>query len=249
MVGGPKKSKSGRSPYKQVIGRLDYLVKKSFSTPLSIPSLPMNSNKRSHSTMSASLIPSSTSSSSSSSSSPSELVLTGARVMSSRHESEDVRSVIVPIAERDVTANIHIHNTARSTNIVFNYMRNSYQFDITKWSGKGFRTLMKLFFSHTQRDPVHFGEVQYDGEGFIISDPLTPTQRRNIIFQASVDILICLSKIVSTHQRQVLDYAVWYREQKRSDQTYRSYITVLTCHSIVHNQFMSGSVQYEIVEF
>jgi hypothetical protein len=163
-----------------------------------------------------------------------------------REEKEGVLVVTIPITDREVTANIH---TARSTSISFIYMRTPYQFDITKWSGQGVRKLTELFFAHTARDPGTFGTaITYDDQERATSLPLTPTQRRNVIFQASIDILTCLSKIVHVHQRQVLDYAVWYREQKAKGDSYRSYITLITCHCIVHSEFMSGSVQYELVE-
>jgi hypothetical protein len=52
-------------------------------------------------------------------------------------------------------------------------------------------------------------------------------------------------------QREIIDYAVWYRERIKGDETtlYSKYITVMTCHNIVHTSFMAGRVTYDLVEF
>jgi hypothetical protein len=175
------------------------------------------------------------------------------RVMSTKEERGDFvdsLSVSVDISGRTVEALVEIRTISRVTAINFNYGRREYEFDVTKWSGNGLSKLQKLFFAYAARDPDTFGERVVDDDGYLVSRPLTSTQKRNIVFQASVDVMTTLSKIVTTHGRDVLDYAVWYRENKKfeAEMGYSSYITMRTCHCIVHQDFEAGSKTYELVE-
>lgn len=165
------------------------------------------------------------------------------------NESPNCELVVeLPIADSPVTATISL---GRVTEISFNYFRMPYRFTITKWGGQGFATLVRLFFQHCPRDPLIYGLYTTESHGYITSPAPSSSQRNNILFQAAVDVMICLSKIVAAHQRAVLDYAVWYREEyaKKEFDSYSTYITRIACHCIVHESFMSGTVRYDVVEF
>jgi len=178
------------------------------------------------------------------------LVLAGATAVSPVMEDDESLSVTVPITDVSVSALVQIQTASRAATISFNYLRTAYEFSVTKWSGRGFSKLSELFFVHATRDAQVFGEYSTDEYGDLTSPPFTRKQRRNIVFQACVDVLTCLGKIVMAHQRQIQDYAIWYRETQkaRASESYSSYITLITCHCIIHEQFTSGSVQYELVE-
>jgi Rad3-related DNA helicase len=125
----------------------------------------------------------------------------------------------------------------------FTYLRDPYTFTISKWSRRGFAYFVSLFFERI-RDETLFGKMDQDGnyQG-------SPQQKYHVILQACMDIMTCLNKILIVHKKEVLDYAVWYRENTKESDTYSKYITLCTCHSIVHSEFMTGDVTYELVEF
>lgn len=58
-----------------------------------------------------------------------------------------------------------------------------------------------------------------------------------------------LRKILDKYQSSVMDYAFWYRENYPGDKDYSSYITLRTCHCIVHSQFFSSQNSRDIVKF
>lgn len=165
-------------------------------------------------------------------------------------EHVDAISVSLEIAEKEVRADVEITTKSRMTTINFNYLGRAYQFVVSKWSGRGMAKLTELFFLHTPRDPEVFGSMIYDGDGEIISKSRNSAQKRNLLFQACVDMLTVLGKIVLVHRRDVLSYAIWYRENKRAEEqrSYSAYITMRTCHCIVHEDFEAGSRTYELVE-
>lgn len=119
-------------------------------------------------------------------------------------------SVTVAIGDVEVPARVEIE-TDGTVIIRFKYFNWPHAFDIVEWSGRGFANLCDLFFSHEPRDCDKFG--QHNGP------PFTAQQRRNIVFQASVDFLACLDKIVKAHPREVIDYAMWYAPRHREKAT------------------------------
>jgi len=96
------------------------------------------------------------------------------------------------------------------------------------------------------RDPAVFGAVVYDAEGQLTAQP-TQAQKFEAIVQACKDVLATLDRIFATHGRAVLDYAVWFRETHSSEATYPEYIAVLTCHNIVHSNFLAPGVVWAVV--
>lgn len=128
------------------------------------------------------------------------------------------------------------------THLSFVFLRNPYTFTIQKWRARGFATLFEKFHQY-QRDVGEFGRFDVDGGMVVVLD-----QKKNVIRQAVKDVFQCLNQILLTHQRAVLDYAVWYRERNHGD-SYSAFITHLTCHCIVHTDFLVPSVQWTLVEF
>ena len=78
--------------------------------------------------------------------------------------------------------------------------------------------------------------------------PMTQFHKLNIIEQACKDVMSCLCMISSVHQRSILEYCVWYRENHNLD-TYSEYITKVASHCVVHNDFMAPNQTWTLVEF
>lgn len=70
-----------------------------------------------------------------------------------------------------------------------------------------------------------------------------------LLMQAVVDIMCHLDQIFRANKRSVLDYAVWYREKHKDADTYAQLIQLVTCHCIVHADFLAPGVTYDIVPF
>ena len=78
--------------------------------------------------------------------------------------------------------------------------------------------------------------------------PMTLDQKLNLIEKAAKDVISCINLIGNTHQRAIIDYCVWYRENHDED-TYEKAITKLASHCVVHSDFMTPNVQWQLVEF
>lgn len=129
----------------------------------------------------------------------------------------------------------------------FTFIKNPYTFDIMKWMGCGQANMYRKFHNAVQRDVVKYGTIDDDG-----SLNLTLDQKRNVIVQASRDVMACLDVIFTMHQREVIDYAIWYIDHYQRAQNineYGKYITKITCQRILHTNFASGSVNYQVSEF
>ena len=169
-----------------------------------------------------------------------------------------------------VNATIVIENTYK-TSIEFNLFGLPYSFLITAWSSRGFKKYAELFHKAKARDATKYGLIiensakNYQSEfledptdiealpdGSLVpkstAKPMTTIQKLNIIETASINILECLDLIGLVHQRSVIDYCVWYRENHDED-TYQQAITKLTSHCVVHTDFMAPNISWQVVEY
>ncbi len=76
----------------------------------------------------------------------------------------------------------------------------------------------------------------------------TMTTEERIICSVK-DVIEHLDQILKTHQRSVLGYAVWYRDNRKAKDTYAQYIQSITCQCIIDNRFTNGQVEWNEVEF
>ena len=161
-----------------------------------------------------------------------------------------IHDVTLSITGSEVRAEVQIFAPDQLVLINISHLF-SYQFLVHKWRGRGFATLATLFFLHTQRDSKLYGTYTHDNLGNLEASPLTTQQRDNILLQASVDVLVCLSKIAEAQTKHVHDYALWYIETQegRETNTYSQYITMITCHCIVDSQFFNSGLEYVLTEF
>jgi hypothetical protein len=149
----------------------------------------------------------------------------------------------VTLCHYPTTVFISLNDATYASQIDFTYMRRSYHFYVTKWSGRGLQNFLVHFFNAAPRDPKVFGVMDEFGEYKSGAD-----LKRNCVAEGCRDIIRCLEKILVVQQGAIIDYAIWYRERVGEPRNYSQYITKLTCHCIVHEQFMAGTVDYHVVE-
>lgn len=61
----------------------------------------------------------------------------------------------------------------------------------------------------------------------------------NTVRQAVFDMFKTLEQMLHVHWRAIMHYAIWYREHNKEKVTYADYITLVTCHHIVHANFLA----------
>lgn len=153
-----------------------------------------------------------------------------------------VRETIqVTLLDSTVDVEVTINN-AKSAVAEFGFLNHLYTFTMTKWQGTGLNQFMKTLI-HASGDD-RYGTVNRYGQ---VSS--TGAQRRAAVMKAVRDVFRHLDEIVRKNQRGVMDYAIWYRENHRLLESYADYIKLVTCHCIVHGDFMNNSVRYEEVPF
>ncbi|CAM9998072.1 unnamed protein product, partial [Ectocarpus fasciculatus] len=133
-------------------------------------------------------------------------------------------------------------NTFKAT-IDFSLFNIPYTFTILSWSRRGLAKYLNLFHEFVQRDVAQYGLRVED------STAMTVSQKLNCVEHGCRDFVTCLGQIGTVHQRSMLEYAVWYRELHVNPATYEQFITLMTCHCIVHNDFMAPNVLWTVVEF
>jgi hypothetical protein len=146
----------------------------------------------------------------------------------------------------DSRVNLRVKITSRYVAFVdFTYFKIRYTFEIKKWSGKGLAMFASLFHGHTKRDSELFGYVNEEG---ILTANMN--QKASMVLQGINDVMTAVSLIIVDQGRCVLDYAVWYCEHTDyMVRGYKSYITKIACHCIVHSNFQDGTAKYEMTEF
>ena len=182
-------------------------------------------------------------------------------------------SVVCPAFDGWLPVSISIAATTHTTYAGFNLFGTTYTFTITKWSGRGFTPFLQKFHDHTPRDEAQFGKLVTNAEGQPFPN-LDMEQKWNCLVQVRsylftvgllcscdrligtvamqpvMDIMKHLDQIFQQNKRVVLDYAVWYRESKHKEtDTYAQFIQLVTCHCIVHSDFLAPGVTYDVVPF
>ena len=176
----------------------------------------------------------------------------------------------VTLFGRAVQTSIEIENSYESS-IEFTTCGETYSFVITQWQGRGMGKFIELFHDNAVRDINLFGGVickdtlenafVADMDDVIIASdpdgryivgpnyhPMSRFQKLNMIEQACKDILSCLSMIADVHQRSILEYCVWYRENHNLS-TYGKFVTMMTSNCVVHNVFIAPNQTWTLVEF
>jgi hypothetical protein len=146
-----------------------------------------------------------------------------------------------------VKVDVTIAQTWR-TGIDFNLMGTTYDFTVDKWRAQQFTPFLLLFHAHKPRDKDLYGSISQNEEG-VVAPLVSREQKIRTVMHASKDVMLCLHQIATRYQRSVLDYAVWYREKRREEGTYAELVTRITCHCIVHMDFLAPNVSWDVVQF
>ena len=117
-----------------------------------------------------------------------------------------------------------------------------------RWRARGLSRFLQTFHAHKPRSNVEFGQIRESPEGSITLD-MSCEQKIAAVIQGCHDIIASLAQIAQRYQRSVLEYAIWYRERHQGEDTYAEYITFRTCHCIVHSDFLTPNLTWDIVRF
>jgi hypothetical protein len=169
----------------------------------------------------------------------------------------------------NIPVNVNIENSYRAT-IDFFLFNSLNTFTVERWARRGLARFLTLFYAFTPRDIPKYGRrvenvnglisfyndntditENFDGT-FVVGGgarAMTVFQKLNRIEQGCMDVLRCLGQISNVHKRSMLEYAVWYRENYQNPSTYGEFITLVTCHCIVSNDFMALNFHRTVVEF
>ena len=134
------------------------------------------------------------------------------------------------------------------TVIDFSLYGSLHTFTIKKWRSSQFTGFFKRFHVHTVRDAAKFGSMTMDAEG-ACTFHADVHQKVAAVLQAAKDVISCLDRIAEHHKSAILDYATWYREAHKEEDSYAELITRITCHLIVHTGFFSPNIHWDLVQF
>jgi hypothetical protein len=130
----------------------------------------------------------------------------------------------------------------------FTWCGRAYTFNVTAWKSGGIDKFVKLFHQHAARDPETYGSISSGAEGMPIVD-MDSTQKGNAVLRGCMDVMTCLNQIIEPCQSSIMDYAMWYRENHKEETDYSSYITLRTCHCIVHSELLSPTYHRQLIKF
>jgi len=168
-----------------------------------------------------------------------------------------------------VPVNIIIENNYKSY-IDFTFFNSPYTFTIERWARRGLTRYLDLFHTHVPRDISLYGvrvedskggiryyenksDIEVNVDGTVVIGPgakaMTIDQEVNCVEQGCRDILTCLGQIGAIHQQSMLEYAVWFCGKHPNPGTYSEFITLVTCQSIEHNDFIAPVARWTLVEF
>lgn len=142
---------------------------------------------------------------------------------------------------------VRIANTYR-TSADFNVLGATYTFTFDKWRSRQMTPFLQRFHAHVPRDVATFGRITENDEG-VPAVCMDLTHKIAAVTQAVKDVMTCLDQIGREHKRSMLEYAVWYREKHGEENTYSEFVIRLTCHCIVHSDFLAPNVTWQLVQF
>ena len=122
-----------------------------------------------------------------------------------------------------------------------------YTFDCTKWSGRGLKKFLPLFFEYEARDIDRFGSMEETDDGYTYH--MTSQQKMNIVIRASEDVVETVNRIFDVHGRGLVDYCLWYRERFECTDSYARLVTRVACHNVVDAELLAPRVVWEMVTF
>lgn len=131
----------------------------------------------------------------------------------------------------------------------FSVGRRAYEFRLTKCSGGGAYAFLSRFVQVYPDRETYGGFVRLDPDDVDLCIQQTPAQKLRMLERMARDVIACLSDIVGRHGREIVNYAIWYRENVRDDDTYSWLVCYMACCGIIHCNYMAGTVTYDRVGF
>ena len=168
-----------------------------------------------------------------------------------------------------VTFDARIEDNFKAT-IDFTFCSVLYTFTVEKWARRGLTGFLNLFHQCGARDMITYGirieddngaisfyendnDIVQNADGTVVvgagARQITLQQKINCIEQGCKDVISCLSLVCRVHPRSMLEYSVWYLESHSTPTSYGEFITLVSCHCIVHNDFMAPNVHWTLAEF
>jgi len=161
--------------------------------------------------------------------------------MSDNHTMKNIK-IKATLLSSNIDVEVDIRSSFK-TLLSFSFAGRSYVGEITKWRSTGQTMFLNYFLSY-YNDKQKFGYRDEENGEF----KMTLEQKTSCVIQGVQDVFNCIDKIITQYQRQLLDYAVYYRENCHY-KDYSTYITTIACHLIVHMNLMVPNINYKIVTF
>lgn len=153
------------------------------------------------------------------------------------HRSE----IVCVVAEVQVRVEVVIKRSW-ATFLHFTLLGQLYTFEVTRWRARGLSTFCNLLI---QRFPDgRFGTLDEHGQ---LPADFGDERRHAAVLQGCRDIMAVVNAIFVKYRRNVMDYAVWYREKHKETDTYEQYISLVACHCICHADMWGANMDWEIV--
>ena len=141
-----------------------------------------------------------------------------------------------------VPVNIVIYDSYKCI-ICLSFSHMTYSFTINHWAGRGINQFLYFFYAAKPRDNTVYGTL---GDTEVL---LTHEQKMNAVQCGCRDILTCLDLIGRQHVRCMIEYSILYIEGSQVPTDYCKLITLITCHCIVENLFITSNQIWPLVEF
>ena len=127
------------------------------------------------------------------------------------------------------------------TSIEFLYRKEEYRFTLFT-TGKLLNKVLRKYFEEFKSDT--FGTVdEYDDQLNV-----TMENKKSFAIKVAKDFIKCLSNIIVSQGRHLIDYAVFFLE-KKIDDSYSNFIQISVCNFIVHQHFLSGAAKFTVVDW
>ncbi len=147
-----------------------------------------------------------------------------------------------------IPCTVHV-NVASTYAVTFDFVCDGrpYVHTVTAWGGSGQARFLRVFHDGTNpRDEATFGRIEVDDFGELTAVP-SVQQRRDMVVQATIDVLANVDRILKEYGPSVMDYAVWYRETNADEVPYARYIAKIAADFIVHAVFLAPAVAWHVV--
>lgn len=129
-----------------------------------------------------------------------------------------------------------------------------YSFTMDRWSRtqkdvknatKSFNKFAQLFLERFDNLSDLFGRLNPQTNGVEASE----MQKVKMVQYAILDVFTAVEQIIVLYQREVISYALFYRENPGNIDKYEKYIHIVACHCLTHSDYLGPLVQYQSVDF